>query len=180
MPTAEVERTPTGLRAVSPADASGASVATACYSHHRGRRGFWAPTREIESHTLRIWAATTLTADEESAVRAAFCDYLITADDGRWADHVPMISSGDTVQTRVLWSGIIEDFLVACLVVGIAYSLRSAQEWPAMAARRRDHRRWDLAHGRCPSCGYELCGLPGRCCPECGETWLADEVTIVP
>ena len=45
---------------------------------------------------------------------------------------------------------------------------------------RHQRRLVRLRHGRCPNCGYDIRGLPQRQCPECGETWSADEAPPMP
>lgn len=54
-----------------------------------------------------------------------------------------------------------------------AFFLHGARVLLAMA--KRDRRAWRLASGRCPRCGYDIRNLPDRRCPECGETWSAEE-----
>lgn len=44
----------------------------------------------------------------------------------------------------------------------------------ARCARRRDR---CLARGECPVCRYDISGIDATLCPECGEAWLADELT---
>ena len=45
---------------------------------------------------------------------------------------------------------------------------------------RHQRRLAKLRRGRCPNCGYDVRGLPQRRCPECGETWSADEAEAAP
>lgn len=47
-------------------------------------------------------------------------------------------------------------YVVLCLVVG------------TVALRRRKHLEWFFGHG-CPGCGYDMRGLEGGTCPECGK-----------
>jgi hypothetical protein len=69
-----------------------------------------------------------------------------------------------------------DDYLILGLSGGFfsAVFLMIVDGFRAMA--KRDRRAWRLAAGRCPRCGYDIRNLPEPRCPECGETWPADEV----
>lgn len=59
---------------------------------------------------------------------------------------------------KPLWLG----FGINSVVLGVGTGV-------LMAAPRWTRRRIRMAQGRCASCGYDLKGLSGGVCPECGE-----------
>jgi hypothetical protein len=64
------------------------------------------------------------------------------------------------VMTRPVWPG----FLVSVMVV--AAGLWAAECGARTAVRRV--RRMRTPYGHCPACGYDLAGIDGAVCPECG------------
>jgi len=69
--------------------------------------------------------------------------------------------------------------LVECLILTLGggfftvFFLILARGFHTMS--KRDRRGWQLAAGRCPRCRYDIRHLPEPRCPECGETWAANE-----
>lgn len=59
--------------------------------------------------------------------------------------------------------------IVLCFGVGL-YTLGPATLLHVLARRQR---AWYAGH--CRGCGYDLSGLTGGCCPECGSTWTPSE-----
>jgi Zn-finger nucleic acid-binding protein len=74
---------------------------------------------------------------------------------------------------------------VASILILVAVNSLTSLGVLAGEAREALRSRW-IAERRCPSCGYDLAGVPieaDRCrrCPECGGAWRVDDVaeTIV-
>jgi hypothetical protein len=63
---------------------------------------------------------------------------------------------------RPLWGALIADTLFMAAAWWMMLRL-AAVGWAAVQARRRDRR------GLCKHCGYDLAGLDGPTCPECGK-----------
>jgi hypothetical protein len=67
------------------------------------------------------------------------------------------------------------DQLILALGGGFFFAFLLGFVRDVYALAKRDRRAWRLAAGRCPRCGYDIRNLPDRRCPECGETWSAEE-----
>jgi hypothetical protein len=65
-------------------------------------------------------------------------------------------------QPRVLWG-----VAIAALTTGLAMPVRTPR-------KRRVPRRADGVALRCTNCGYDMEGVPGAVCPECGEDCKQD------
>lgn len=103
-------------------------------------------------------APRTLTPEEWINVRAQYADYV--AQRSGMPEVAALIRSGDGVQRTVLWTGYIKNLGLLALVSGFGLSLA----WIPGRSRAAL-----LDRGLCPSCRYELRGLPAARCPECGH-----------
>ena len=116
---------------------------------------------------LRPITSRTLTPAELGAARAAFAGWVSSKDGGAmpgagdairqigpapWKFHVPGVIH--SIAALIGW----------CLFL---YSLGWLGPWYRQNRKRR--RANTLREGRCPSCGYEVYGLTGDICPECGK-----------
>jgi len=96
----------------------------------------------------------------------------------------PAILMGDTDGVRRLWFGFPGEVLQAALVIGALLLaalllVRILLELGNMLDRASDpylRRLRFLNAGVCPSCQYDIRGLPLPRCPECGEEWTAAEI----
>lgn len=88
---------------------------------------------------------------------------LLAAIDSKWPGEFPsstrtVDAAGGRTTRRVLWGGVTNDASVLVAAVMLAVSLR----WlPTLWRRPRP--------GFCAACGYDLRGLSGSICPECGR-----------
>jgi hypothetical protein len=179
-PSAEIVRGADGsMKAIDSADSDRNSIALVMFRPRTFRRGLWAPTTERHERILRISPVGPMKAEDEAGIRIAYGAWLRTAEQGRWAMYAPGVLAGDSVTTRILWAGVVEDVIAASLALLLIFSIRSAPEWPAINAPREDPRSLALRRCECPGCGYDIRGLPRPLCPECGETWTPGARTIV-
>lgn len=129
------------------------------------RTGVWAPTRE--SSELRLLEAGNLTAAEQAeilpAMAAAFDRDPDAADIYRRS--AALSRAGVWMSSRVLYRGYIHNALSAIAAVWLAAALPLTIRDRVRSARAR--RR--AAAGQCQKCGFDLAGLDGRPCPECGH-----------
>lgn len=63
---------------------------------------------------------------------------------------------------------------VCCVIGALWVSAVSVRDFVRGAAEWR--RRWRIESGRCPCCGFDLRGVEGKTCPECGVAAVDDEL----
>jgi hypothetical protein len=144
------------------------NLALQVWINHRVRqRGLWAPTtQECDTRLVEQPISGRLpTLSEHSKLRADYArwatrTYNLPPDN--WFVTMARIPEG-TVLTPIT-AGYVHNAIsttaAACFLCSFAWISRRAAE------ARRDRRR---AGGLCGDCGYELAGLSGVVCPECGK-----------
>jgi len=174
IPTLYFVREPSGLRTIDPdqeswdelsriIDGRPQDVSLARYVDGEFHTGFWAATRRLQRAFIRISPmAGDWTLEEQSEIRRLFVESLRNE---RPVDRAVLTPRGFLSRT-VIWSGYAHDAAAFAALVLLIYSLR----WiPDSVRRVRDRRRERaVARGLCPACGYEMAGIPGGVCPECG------------
>jgi hypothetical protein len=128
------------------------------------RTGIYALTGETRIQRLVVArmdtdpATPALTAADDAALRALYCDYLDSLSDDKTLSS--QIRAGDVVQSRTLWPGVLHNFIALAALLGLATSLTGLPRW--LRSLRRQP--W-----QCRGCGYDLRGSDGAKCPECGR-----------
>jgi hypothetical protein len=137
------------------------------------RLGFWAlTTEETESKLVvdtMLWAGGAGNFSDSEFRRALDGVETVIGKsfDGAEADVGGM--RWRLFHARPIWTGYLHNALILVCVFLFCISMAwvpRAPEWLAATRRQRA-----LARGRCPSCGYQLGGLPDMVCPECGKSW---------
>jgi len=129
------------------------------------RTGFWAPTRE--SNELRLLDTGNLTAAEQAEVLPALATAFDRDPDaaGIYRRTAALARAGVWMSSRTLYTGYVHN---AASLVAAAWLVAGAAIAVGVAHReRREAARCD--RGECPKCGFDLAGLEGRPCPECGH-----------
>jgi hypothetical protein len=129
--------------------------------HHRRywTRGFWAPTRQTRWNELHFYDGST-EAEPPAAVRRVAAAYLR---DVRGADPTVAnpLALGDQYADRIIWAGWLHTLLALAAFVAALVLM----PWRAIAIWWRGR---PPEPGVCAGCGYDLSGLAGARCPECG------------
>ncbi|MGH7291235.1 MAG: hypothetical protein ACREJT_08500 [Myxococcota bacterium] len=143
---------------------------------------FWSSTQTGLTYTIHTLGNSDITADPVGFLRALEA-WLVAQPNGESdqaialstvraliATRSPMSSAGLMSTSTLIanWSGIAHNTLSVLIVcAGVA----SAFAWANQAAARRIAAA-RIASSRCASCSYDLAGLPGPICPECGTCRL--------
>lgn len=138
----------------------------------RDRSGRWAITEErtgvriLDMGFFSPKPASTPT--QSAAILLAAEDHQRARIDGQsafMAEHLARNRTGLGPLRRVIWSGhaVNSGTLIAFLF--LCLSLPRAITWPWRQARARAAAR----QGKCPFCLYDLQGIAGPICPECGQ-----------
>jgi len=99
----------------------------------------------------------------------------------------PAVMLADIDNTRIIWLGYPLDWLkwlghlacfgcMAALPLVIIKFLDAVGIGVGAGAHHESPRQRALRRGLCPECGYVIHHLPLPRCPECGETWSANEI----
>ncbi len=131
-------------------------------------------------------------AADPNAVRAAYTDWLAAHPDKFWQSAAARLTAQAAPGRNIRWRAVFRFFtnalLTLLLIRSLAWTLpildsmgrglSKASMTPAERAALR--RKKALAAGECPSCGYDIRGLPVRVCPECAHRWNEAEARSVP
>lgn len=133
-----------------------------------GRRGWWAPTRTVREHRLKITRMSDgAPLGKDLAARSAYGETMF----GKRDPEVPRLLLGDIEDHRLIWSGYVHNsatlLALFLLVISMGWMPRM---WGAGRRRRL------LERSICPACAYDLSAtmdLAGiKTCPECGKRWV--------
>jgi hypothetical protein len=134
------------------------------------RSGFWAPTVTHYSRGISVSPLTGEWSDNDlTSVRLA----LVVESrqfPAAWelVEHWSDVAVVDRSWRQILWGGVAHNALALTVFAALLYSFTG---WPAWIAQRPwSVRSRRLDRGLCLSCGYDLRGLGGTICPECGGT----------
>lgn len=119
-----------------------------------------ADERKVKSNTFIAWLESELASYDPAS-------NISPPDDGTFLANVKGLYVDEEIS---LPSGYLINSAAFVLVIATAWSALGIIRcvWIPVSAliHRRAHR---LRHGLCPSCGYNLHGLPNDVCPECGK-----------
>lgn len=148
---------------------SGSAVAECSLRDSVYGTGFWAFTSEHHARLLHVLPMTGEWNDAEiSAARsAAFSKSSVPPAVWRRVQGWMDIAGGDTKESRILWWGAGHDLVALALLAALLYSLTGWEAWLAAKPWSRSARR--RRRGLCVACGYDLQGIEGGVCPECGK-----------
>lgn len=135
------------------------------------RRGVWSHT--VEDHTMGIWVQPMVGEWTEQDISRARQELFSARTQSLpcwvWVRGFEDVADADMTTSRVLWTGVVHDSIALFAAAALLYSFTGWRSWFASRPWSRQHRR--IAHGLCPSCGYDLRGLPRPVsCPECGRS----------
>jgi len=92
----------------------------------------------------------------------------------------PLFETGDTRIVRIVWWGVLNNTLVIVATIACylsaGWTLRYVDRylaWRTNIELQRKRNNALLVATRCVRCAYDVRGLPGPCCPECGEVLSA-------
>lgn len=139
------------------------------------RDGIWSVIEQKKTQAVLLTEVLTNKPSECSpSDRAAIISAVNVASPG-WID--PDLASQLATRnfarcSRVLWTGVANDALVLLMFIALIVSVRHNLDRIAGARRRR----LEL----CPRCSYDLAGLRGPLCPECGSGRRFVHTTVAP
>lgn len=137
------------------------------YERHAG--GLYDVTSFDDEYTIRFrpFSTTPLTNEDSARARAAFVGWLGSRNGGNMPGIAETLSEGPPKRWIPNWPGIANTATAAIgwplFVLSLGWVPPKIREWRASRRQRA------LNDGRCPLCGYEICGLKDGVCPECGK-----------
>ena len=145
-----------------PADVGDSRVFAVVVERQLDRIAFWAPWRTRVSWSVVVDTVAgdqvLPTASEEAAIRGEAVSFLRTVPT-RWVGVLPPnLGSRDLQSVQLLWLGLAQNAAAAVCTIGLfAWKVRD---------RTRGRRVESM---KCAECEYDLEGLVGDRCPECGQ-----------
>ncbi len=133
-----------------------------------GRRGWWAPTRTLREHRLKITRMSDgASLDKDLAARSAYGGTMF----GKRDPELSRLLLRDIEDQRPIWSGYIHNLATLLALILLAISMGWVPRMWGAGRRRRL-----LERSICPACAYDLSAtkdLAGvKTCPECGTRWV--------
>jgi hypothetical protein len=151
-----------------------APIAAAHYAHWVSRHGFWAVTHRRERGMFEIHPTDApLTLAEEAAVRRLVADAMASFGDDRWSAWADRLRAGTALVSTPVPGGWVHNGIALGLAAGLLGSLLWMKD-AVVAVRLATRRERAVELGVCPECWYDLRGLTGTACPECGAATVAD------
>ncbi|MBL9032957.1 MAG: hypothetical protein JNM80_14770 [Phycisphaerae bacterium] len=128
--------------------------------------GLWAPVTDTKSVQIHAEAGSEVSSEGVARARAEYARTLAERWDWLTPADLATLGARNIRETRVLWGGVAHSAAACAVVAAFVWSLgwvpatvRRLKETPAVRRRRA---------GLCGACGYNLTGLAGSRCPECG------------
>ena len=147
---------------------SGRPMLSMSYITHTDSMGIWQYWTHTTHHRIAMPSGTTAwtglqleTARRQFAAQLAAQGWIAPS----VAEH---LQSGAVSETVFDWLGPVHDIPAAVVLALTPWSVWLT--WKHTLLPRLWRRRHRLAHGLCPSCGYDMQGLTTTTCPECGNT----------
>ncbi|MFM9995840.1 MAG: hypothetical protein ACKVU4_08570 [Phycisphaerales bacterium] len=172
-------REPSGLRLIDPDNDSWDEatkllaerpddVITFTFRHSSWKKGLWAVSRETtRTHFEFMPMGADFTAEEKTTLRRLIVEQVLLPRELIDASIAPALIASDLESEKTIWSGRAHTSFALLAFLALVYSLCWVPRAPSWLRERRIARA--LACGRCPTCGYNILGLPGFTCPECGK-----------
>lgn len=130
--------------------------------------GLWAPVTDTKSVQIHAEAGSEVSAEGVARARAEYARTLAERWDWLTPADLATLQARNIRETRVLWGGVVHSAAACAVVAAFVWSLgwvpamvRRLNELPAARRSRA---------GLCGACGYNLSGLAGSRCPECGTS----------
>ncbi len=150
------------------------------YSRYATWTGIWAPTLLTVEHDLRVSTPGRQArgAEEEIGLRNAVVAYVEDKGVPGGSAIARAIARAPSRRSYALPSGYVHDAAALLILLGFLISLQWVTKVPhwsracvnaILAPLRAARRAAAIARGICPSCRYNISGLPEPRCPECGE-----------
>lgn len=131
-------------------------------------KGLWAlSSRTTRTHFEFVPMGADFTAEEKATLRRLIVEQVLLPRELIEPSIAPSLMVSDLESEETIWLARAHNFLALLAVLALLYSLRWVPCAPSWLRERRIDRA--LRHGRCPNCGYDILGLPGFTCPECGK-----------
>lgn len=137
---------------------------------HTSRRGVLFSTEVVAEH--RMWITpkrkdTALEADQAARIRSDVAAW-VAANRAVRGDAQLLLKPDGFSHVRWLPWGFAANAAMLLPCAGLWVGVRNMKAW--RAARREETAAEKIDRGECPGCGYDIAGLRGGVCPECGTS----------